>query len=267
MSDAPPTPKRRLITPWLAYLASEMYAVSGDLRRYLAAAGFPGERLGVITNGINIGTAPGAAARDRAKRLLETAGGNGRTIVAAIGRLDEVKDLTVLLDAFSSLERRDTRLLIIGDGPDAGRLRAHAAGLHLGSRLEFLGYRADVVDLLPGIDVLVNTSIIEGISLTILEAMAACVPVIATAVGGTPEVVVDGVTGLLVASRSPTAVAAALEPLLQSPDRREQMGRAGRARVEALFTFQGMAERYFAVYDRLVRRSRRPAPRAAGGSD
>jgi glycosyltransferase involved in cell wall biosynthesis len=250
LSDAPPTLKRRLVTPLLARLANEMYAVSEDLRRYLLSAGFPAARVGVIANGIHIGSPPDAQAVRQAKRLLSAV--DDRPIAAAIGRLDTVKDLSVLLDAFAQLSRREARLVIIGDGPEAERLQSLAATRGLDMRIQFLGYRQDVRELYPGVDVLVNTSISEGISLTLLEAMAACVPIVATAVGGTPEVVVDGVTGLLVPPRSPTAVAVALDDLLQSPDRRHQMGNAGRKRVEMLFTFERMASLYFASYVRLA---------------
>jgi glycosyltransferase involved in cell wall biosynthesis len=266
LSDASPTLKRRLVTPLLARLANEMYAVSEDLRRYLVTAGFPAARVGVITNGIHVGSPPDAEAVRRAKQLLGTV--DDRPIAAAIGRLDAVKDLSVLLDAFDQLSRREARLVIIGDGPEAHNLQAHATTRGLNARVHFLGYRQDVRALYPGVDVLVNTSISEGISLTLLEAMAACVPIVATAVGGTPEVVVDGVTGMLVPPRSPAAVALALDELLRSPDRRKQMSIAGRARVEALFTFERMASLYFAAYVRLARthppadRSRHPIVRS-----
>jgi glycosyltransferase involved in cell wall biosynthesis len=250
LSDASPTLKRRLVTPLLARLANEMYAVSEDLRRYLVRAGFPAARIGVITNGIHVGSPPDAEAVRRAKRLLGAV--DDRPIAAAIGRLDPVKDLPVLLDAFAQLSRREARLVIIGDGPEAGHLQSHATAHGLDPRVQFLGYRQDVRVLYPGVDLLVNTSISEGISLTLLEAMAACVPIVATAVGGTPEVVVDGVTGILVPPRSPAAVSAALDELLDSPDRRQQMSLAGRARVEELFTFERMASLYFAAYVRLA---------------
>jgi glycosyltransferase involved in cell wall biosynthesis len=250
LSDAAPTLKRRLVTPLLARLANEMYAVSEDLRRYLISAGFPAARVGVITNGIHVGSAPDAEAVRRAKRLLGAI--DDRPIAAAIGRLDPVKDLSVLLDAFAQLSQREARLVIIGDGPEAQQLLSHATTHGLEGRVQFLGYRQDVRELYPGVDLLVNTSISEGISLTLLEAMAACVPIVATAVGGTPEVVVDGVTGLLVPPRSPSAVAIALDELLQSPDRRRHMSIAGRARVEEFFTFERMASLYFAAYVRLA---------------
>jgi glycosyltransferase involved in cell wall biosynthesis len=250
LSDAAPTLKRRLVTPLLARLANEMYAVSEDLRRYLISAGFPAARVGVITNGIHVGSAPDAEAVRRAKRLLGAI--DDRPIAAAIGRLDPVKDLSVLLDAFAQLSQREARLVIIGDGPEAQHLLSQATTHGLEGRVQFLGYRQDVRELYPGVDLLVNTSISEGISLTLLEAMAACVPIVATAVGGTPEVVVDGVTGLLVPPRSPSAVAIALDELLQSPDRRRHMSIAGRARVEELFTFERMASLYFAAYVRLA---------------
>src|SRR5206468_3876657 len=157
LSDAAPTLKRRLVTPLLARLANEMYAVSEDLRRYLVSAGFPAARVGVITNGIHVGSPPDAEAIRRAKRLLGAV--DDRPIAAAIGRLDSVKDLTVLLDAFSQLSRREARLVIIGDGPEAEHLQSHATTRGLDARVQFLGYRQDARELYPGIDVLVNTSI------------------------------------------------------------------------------------------------------------
>ena len=115
-----------------------------------------------------------------------------------------------------------------------------------------LGYSAAVRQLLPGFDAYANSSISEGISLTILEAMAAALPVVATGVGGTPEVVVDGETGRLVSARSADAMAAAILELAQAPARARQMGIAGRARVERAFNIDRMVEDYAREYDRLI---------------
>jgi glycosyltransferase involved in cell wall biosynthesis len=107
--------------------------------------------------------------------------------------------------------------------------------------------------LLPGFDIYANTSISEGVSLTILEAMAASLPVIATRVGGTPEVVDNGVTGLLVPARDPKRLTAALVELSCSPDLRRALGAAGRERLEQRFTIERMVEQYAAVYSGLLR--------------
>jgi glycosyltransferase involved in cell wall biosynthesis len=101
---------------------------------------------------------------------------------------------------------------------------------------------------LPALDVFVNTSVFEGVSLTILEAMAAALPVVATQVGGTPEVVVDGETGVLVPS-DPEAIAGALSALLYDSERRRMFGRAGRTRVERLFSIDRMIQQYASVYE------------------
>jgi glycosyltransferase involved in cell wall biosynthesis len=130
-------------------------------------------------------------------------------VVISVARLDPVKDLATLLDAFALVRRRvpHSRLLIVGDGPDRATLAANAACLDLADSVTFIGYRSDVQSLLPSADLYVNSSITEGISITILEAMAAGLPVVATAVGGTPEVV-DRTTGLLV----PTATRSGWPP-------------------------------------------------------
>lgn len=250
LSDAVPTLKRQIVTPLLAALAHEMYAVSEDLRQYMVSAGFPARKVGVIPNGIVVGPVPQPSARARARELLGAAPGD--RLIMAVGRLDPVKDLPTLLRALPLLKDEAATLHLIGDGAERASLARLAAELDVASRVRFAGYRADARDLLPAADVFVNSSISEGISLTLLEAMAAVLPIVATAVGGTPEVVLDGITGRVVPPRRPAALAAALDDVLGSPDTCRRMGEAGRARVEAFFTLDRMAERYLAAYDRLA---------------
>ncbi len=119
--------------------------------------------------------------------------------------------------------------------------------------VQLLGYRSDVRRLLPALDLYANSSISEGISLTILEAMAAAVPVVATRVGGTPEVVIHGATGLLVEPRDPQAMADAMVDLARAPERLRAFATAGRARVEACFSVDRMVADYAREYERLER--------------
>ena len=137
--------------------------------------------------------------------------------------------------------------LVIGDGPERDRLERETQARRMEHAVHFLGHRDDARAWLPGMDVYVNSSISEGISLTILEAMAAGVPVVATAVGGTPEIVTDEV-GRLVPARDPSAVAAALEALADRPSLRATLGRAARARVAEHFTIETMTARYLRMY-------------------
>jgi glycosyltransferase involved in cell wall biosynthesis len=117
--------------------------------------------------------------------------------------------------------------------------------------VRFLGHREDARRWLAGCDVYVNSSISEGVSLTILEAMAAGLPVVATRVGGTPEVV-DATCARLVSPRDPDAMAGALLDMIRQPALRDQMGRAARTRVEALFTLERMVDEYRDVYHKVL---------------
>jgi L-malate glycosyltransferase len=253
LSDAPPSLKRRLVTPPMAWFADELYAVSDDLRRYLLTAGFPA-RLRVITNGIVPGPKPTADDAGKARRQLGAQ--QDEIVIAAVGRLNEVKDLPTLFRALPLLASKRAVLYVLGDGPDRAALAELAVQLGLRSVVRFMGHREDVRSVLSGADIFVNTSISEGISLTLLEAMAACLPIVATAVGGTPEVVVDHETGRLVPARDPLAVAASLDELIANPMLRRRFGSAGRARVESAFTLDRMVGQYLAVYDRLIRGGR-----------
>ncbi len=129
-------------------------------------------------------------------------------VVGTVARLDPVKHLQTLVEAVAQLAHRgrQVHVLVIGDGPERDSLERETRARRLEHAVHFLGHRDDARAWLPGMDVYVNSSISEGISLTILEAMAAGVPVVATAVGGTPEIVTDEV-GRLVPARDPSALA------------------------------------------------------------
>ena len=249
LSDAPPTLKRRLVNPVLARIPRQVVAVSADLRDYMIRDGFPAERVEVIHNGIDVGPKPDAAERRVARRLL---GLSERAVVfGTVGRLDTVKDLGTLVDAFAAVRMAipdPVALVIIGDGAELDALQVRVRAHDLGDAVCFLGYRQDVRRLLPALDVYVNSSIHEGVSLTIVEAMAAALPVVATAVGGNPEVVVDQQTGMLVLPRDPRALADALLTLAASGDSRRSMGDRGRLRAEQSFTIDRMVDQYYRAY-------------------
>lgn len=167
-------------------------------------------------------------------------------VVGVIARMDPIKNVELSLSAFAALlaENPTARLLVIGTGTLRPRLEAIAGG-----RVEFLGVREDVPDLLRAIDVLVVPSHNEGISLTILEAMASETPVVACRVGGNPDLIVDGETGVLVGDGDPAAMAAALGSYGRSAGLRAEHGAAGRRRVVSRFSQQAMIAGYAEVYE------------------
>lgn len=253
LSDAPPSLKRMLANRLIMAGASDLYAVSHDLRAHLLREAVP-DRMRVIWNGIDPGDAPAPAARAAARAALGAA--EDDYVVGAVARLDPVKDLVTLVDAVN-LGRRvqpRLRLAIVGEGPERPRLEAAIRRAEAADHVRLLGHRDDVRSLLPGFDVFANSSTSEGISLTLLEAMAAERPIVATRVGGTPEVVLDGETGRLVPARDAAAFAAGLVETAADPARAAAWGRAGRARLLAHFTIDEMVRRYEAVYREVAAR-------------
>lgn len=246
LSDAPPSAKRRLANQFFGRLRRvRMFAVSEDLKRHMVAEGLPGDRIEVVLNGIDPGPEPTAAQRAWARAQLGAR--EDEIVIGTAARLDPVKDLRTLVRAFAEARlERSSRLVVMGDGELLGALQAQAADLGLGERVLFTGYRPDVRALLPGLDVYVNCSTSEGISLTILEAMAAGLPVVATAVGGTPEVV-TAECGELVASQDHEALSKALEASASRPVR-PLHAELARQRVRQSFSIAGMAARYGLAY-------------------
>lgn len=176
-------------------------------------------------------------------------------LIGALGNLRPEKDLETFLlaargirDAIPSAE-----FLVIGDGPAGNMLKSLAGDLRLSESVHFLGERPDVPDLLAALDILVMTSYTESFPNAILEAMAMGKPVVATNVGGIPEVVAQGQTGFLVAPRDPKAIADRVLSLCQDSTRRHEMGKAARARVENNFTVQAITAKLEDIYVRSLR--------------
>ena len=258
LSDAAPSAKRRAVNRVFAAAASGAFAVSENVKEHLVGEGWRRDAVRVIYNGIQIGPLPDPAARERVRATLGAFGASGDTpapgvdgdtvVIGTIARLDPVKDLGTLLQAAATC-RTGSRIMVVvvGDGPVRRDLESQAVALGIADRVKFLGQRDDARTWLAGCDLYVNSSISEGVSLTILEAMAASLPVIATRVGGTPEVV-NETCGRLVPARDPAALADEIDALAASPGRRTELGQAARRRVEAEFTIERMVSEYAAVY-------------------
>lgn len=173
-----------------------------------------------------------------------------RRYVTTVARFHPVKDHRTLLRGFAQVARAlpDVDLLLVGDGPLRQELEAAARSLGIEDRVRFMGVRNDVADILRASDVFAMTSLSEAASLTLLEAMASELPVVVTAVGGNPELVRDGMDGLLVPRRSSAGVAKALLRILGDSSMAAAMGRAGAERVRSHFRLDDTIARYFDLY-------------------
>jgi glycosyltransferase involved in cell wall biosynthesis len=171
-------------------------------------------------------------------------------VLLVLGRLEPQKGHRILLDAMPEVHRRfpRARLVCAGDGTLRGELEAQARSLGLAQVVRFVGYQPDVTPWLALADVSVLPSFYEGLPLAAVESLAAGRPVVATAVDGTPEVVVEGETGLLVSPGDPAGLANALCRLLGDPAGRARLGRAGRARAMDLFDQRQQVRRTQELY-------------------
>ena len=250
-------PFRRRVRRWLSPLVTEFVTVSRDLEDWLVeGVGVPASRITQIYNGVDV-EAFAPSGRAEARRALGIR--DDDFAVGTVGRLDPVKGHDSLLQAFGLLPRdRRCQLLIVGGGPGRPDLQRLQGQLGLGDRLRLLGERQDIGLILRSLDVFVLPSLGEGISNAILEAMATGLPVVATRVGGNPELVEDGVTGVLVDPGSHRALATALAGYLDDPALARRHGEAGRLRVLKDFSLDRMFAAYGDLYARLLKGRRGP---------
>jgi glycosyltransferase involved in cell wall biosynthesis len=228
---------------------ARLVAVSEDTRRAYERQGYPAGRIEVVYNGVD--EPPPANGDIRAELGIPA----GAPLVGEVARLCDVKGQRELIAALAQVP--DARLVLVGDDLEQGgafraSLERDAERIGVRDRVVFTGYRADARALLGELDVLALPSWTEGLPLVVLEAMASARPVVATPVGGTPELVEAGETGLLVPPRDPDALAGALRRLLGDPDLRRRLGEAGERRVRERFTLDAMCARVLAIYDELA---------------
>jgi glycosyltransferase involved in cell wall biosynthesis len=239
-------------------LATRFVAVSrANQERMVRVEGIPAERIVVLPTAYiprDLGSGPDI------RSALGLAPDSPLIAVAAILRVE--KALDVLLDAHAQVIRRfpEAHLVIAGDGPCQDELERSASRLQIGDRVHFLGARLDVDAILRAADVGAMSSDWEGMPLFVFECMAAGTPLVATSVGGVPEVVEDGTTGLLVPARDPTALAGAIAELLSDPQLRERLAVAAAERIDE-FTIESVALRFASMYETLVTQ----AARSGGG--
>ncbi|MFP4244376.1 MAG: TIGR03088 family PEP-CTERM/XrtA system glycosyltransferase [Ectothiorhodospira sp.] len=250
-----PRRMRRLFRP----LVGQYIALSRHQMDYLAGPiGVPAARLNHICNGVDTGRFHPPQGRAAARAVLPPGfAPPGTPVLGTVMRLQAVKAPEVLLEAFLRLGRqapagREPRLVMVGDGPLLQDLRARLEAAGAGHRAWLPGARDDIPEVLRALDVLVLPSLAEGICNTVLEAMATGLPVIATRVGGNPDLIHDGHTGLLVPPGDPDALVTALERCLGDPEGPRALGAAARAHAERELSLEAMVQGYLAVYDRLM---------------
>jgi glycosyltransferase involved in cell wall biosynthesis len=230
-----------------------MICVSEGVRQaVLEKEAVDGRRVSVVHNGIDV-----SVRRDGSRQAMRDELGLSRNhlVVGMVANFNRpVKGVTYFLDAIPLILASvpDARFLIVGRGKEQRTLVSKAERLGVAGAILFAGYCENVDDYYAAMDVSVLTSLSEGLSITLLESMSFGLPVVATRVGGNPEVVVDGETGYLVPPKDAEAFAAKVIRLLQNPALRRRMGDAGRKRVEERFRIEHAAAGYLRVYDQVL---------------
>jgi len=245
--------KRRLICRVLGRFTDLSIAVSRGVRDYLVRqGGLNPTKVRVVANGVDVAAIDAARPGPLVRRELGLP--EDVPLIGLVGRLDHWgKGHKELFSAMAQIrERHPVHALIVGGGRREAEVRQLAESLGLGGEVHFLGQRRDVPDLLNAMDIFVLPSYSEGVSLALLEAMAAGLPVIATAVGGLPEVVEHDKTGVLIPPRDAEALAAALERLLADPAWARELGDHARDHVREHFSLDHLGREINEIYEELV---------------
>jgi sugar transferase (PEP-CTERM/EpsH1 system associated) len=249
-------PKHNFLRRMMVPFYDCCYANSADMLEWnRTVIGVPAHKSRLLANGIDSDKFRPAAG-DRSDAFFAA----GCIVIGTVGRIQDVKDHATLVDAFVQLlgrmpeQRAQLRLAIVGDGPLLEKLRAKVAAAGIADQVWLPGARTDIADILRGLDIFAMSSIAEGTPGSALEAMASGLPVVGTRVGGIPEVIADGVTGLLVPASDPAAMAQALERYARSPAMTREHGAAGRERVQRHYNMNAMVAGYQSMYDTLCER-------------
>ena len=255
-------PARFAVQRWMSRHTDAIFAVSGQLKTDLVRhVGMPESSVEVLHNGVDLSrfaVAAGATARADERAALRRDWGvpDGALVVGSVGRLVAVKNYALLVRAVAA-GAPDVHLVLAGEGPERTALTAQAAALGISARVHLLGHSNDVDRVLRAFDAFVLPSISEGMSNTLLEAMAAGVPPVASAVGGNGEIVRDGVDGMLFPSGDEAGLAACLATLCRDDALRARFAAAARERVQSTFDIRHMVERYEQLYERVHARTAR----------
>jgi len=245
--------KRALVNRWLIRrLTHRFVAVSADIRHRLEAyEGLDSGQIQVIYNGIS---APDPLLPGERDALRASFGaGPADFVVGTVGRFDAIKNLPMLVQAVARAQREVPRVrgVLVGDGPVMPAIRDLVVSTGMGKSIHLTGFRGDAGKVTQCMDLFVLSSLSEGTSMALLEAMAAGVPAAVTAVGGNPEIVLDGVTGWTVPTKDVDALARAIVSAASDDERRSAIADAGRQRYVGQFTRRHMIDGYRTLYRQL----------------
>lgn len=253
-SDQDDFPRRRqVISRWLARRTDGLAAVCRDAAvRFAGKSGMSPERFEILYNGVDTHRFKPSASRAERRMALGLAA--DALVILTVANFSPVKDQAALLEAVARLPpaRAPRRFLLLGDGPLRGALQAQVAALGLQDQVSMPGSTGRVAEYLAVADFFVLPSRLEGMSNAILEAMASGLPVIARAVGGNTELVVDGETGFLCRVDDVAHLAQALGRLVADPALRQRMAHAARLRAESIFSMDRMMSAYGDFYRRVA---------------
>jgi len=246
------TPLQRRVQKMVCRLADCVLVNAEAIRQTLIEQGYAPENIFVIRNGFLLSQF--AVGRNGTTRREQLGVPASARLVAVLSRLNRMKGVEYFLDAAAVVAQRfaDVHFLVIGDGAIRKELEEHAQRAALAGRIVFTGFRSDVPELLSEVSVSVLPSLSEGLSNTMIESMAAGLPVVATRAGGNPEVIEDGVTGLLVPPRDPIMMADSICRLLENRELASSFGQAGRRRVAELFSMERTVRETEQLYFRLL---------------
>lgn len=234
-------------------LCDRVVTISEGILEVLRRAGVPPGRLACVPSAIEVGRFAVGCDRDWLEAELGIQA--DAPLVGIVAQLIPRKGHDVLLAALRELLPRHPalRALILGRGPLEAELRGRAQSAGLGDAVRFAGFRTDLPRILPCLDALAHPAWMEGLGVSLLEAAACGVPIVASRAGGMPEAVEDGVNGFLIEPGDDRALADRLDRLLREPDLARRMGRAGRRRVEERFAVPRMVEGNYRVYEAVLR--------------
>jgi glycosyltransferase involved in cell wall biosynthesis len=245
----------RRLERWLAKTTTALVAVSPEVRDDLVALGVaPASKFAVVRLGIELDSRVGSNGDVRAETRKQLGLSGDPFVVGWVGRMTAVKRTDEVVRVLRRLVDRgvDARLLLVGDGPDRDQLERHAHELGVIRRCLFLGYQDEVARWYDAMDVLLLPSVNEGTPVSVIESLAAERPAVATRVGGTPDVVRDGVDGFLVDPGDGEGLADRLAELARDPALRAAMGEAGRARVLGRYSVDRLVDDIDELYRRLL---------------
>jgi glycosyltransferase involved in cell wall biosynthesis len=221
-------------------------AVSDEVKQRLLKAGVREDKIHMVRNGIDLRPFDNAS-----PSLRNASTSDYPPIVGLVGRLSIEKGVDIFLHAAARVlaELPSTKFVVVGDGPDRDKLESLIDELKIRESVSMLGRRDDMPSVYASLDIMVSASRQEGLPIAILEGMASRLPLIATAVGEVPTVIVDGRTGVLLPPENAELLASAIVALLRNPSERERLGVAARKLIEDEFSANRMTADYLRVYE------------------